>query len=437
MHDPRPRHPRTGRLLRAACGLAAVAAAAPALADGHAATAPAVAEAPPADPFKEALLGGTFDFNLRARYEFAEVGALDTSNALTTRVRLGYTTQEFAGFQASVQLEANQAFDESLYNAAGLNGQPGRSVIADPEDAEFNQGWISYDLGQLLAPDGEFKAKVKAGRQRINLDDQRFVGAVGWRQLEQTFDAVTFTATPMEGLDVFYSYILEVNRIFGQDAGRNFDSENTHLINVAYSGLEIGKIVGFIYLLDFDNAPALSSQTYGGRISGTKPLDDTWKIAYSGSVATQSDFGNNPTSYDALYGALEARFLHEQGWFVGGGAESLGSDESVAAFSTPLATLHKFNGYADSFLATPAGGLRDYYATIGTKLPEPFKGKAFVTGHYFTGQDNSNELGYEIDAVAFHNIDANQKVLMKYAYYDGDGGRADIQRFWVQYELTF
>ena len=41
------------------------------------------------------------------------------------------------------------------------------------------------------------------------------------------------------------------------------------------------------------------------------------------------------------------------------GYELLGSDGVTVAFSTPLATLHAFEGWADKFLATPAAGITD------------------------------------------------------------------------------
>ncbi len=46
---------------------------------------------------------------------------------------------------------------------------------------------------------------------------------------------------------------------------------------------------------------------------------------------------------------------------VGIGYELLGSDDGMKAFSTPLATLHKFQGWADQFLVTPADGIEDIY----------------------------------------------------------------------------
>ena len=398
-------------------------------------TAPQVS--PPAeadDPLTQALLGGKVDFNLRLRYEFAEVGTLDTANAFTTRTRIGYTTDRFDGFQAAVQLESNLALNDDGYNAAGLNGQPNKSIIADPEDGEVNQIWLDYDFNHLGAdaPD----ASVRVGRQRIILDDARFVGNVGWRQLEQTYDAVGLTAKPADNLEVYYAYLWGVNRIFGNSSGRDFQSDS-HLFNATLADTPIGAITGFAYLLDFDNAAALSSQTYGGRLAGELGLNEDFKAAYAASAAWQQDYGDNPSDYGAGYFMLEAKAVHREGWFVGLGYEELGSDDGVSSFQTPLATGHAFNGFADAFLVTPAAGLRDYYVMAGVNLPSPFKGKFSATYHQFTEAETSTDLGWEIDAVASHKFSPNLTGLVKYAHFEGDAGLADVDRVWVQLELAF
>jgi hypothetical protein len=54
-----------------------------------------------------------------------------------------------------------------------------------------------------------------------------------------------------------------------------------------------------------------------------------------------------------------------------------GYESSAATAAWPRsrprsASLHAFNGWADMFLTTPATGLRDYYATVGTGFGVPF-----------------------------------------------------------------
>ena len=68
---------------------------------------------------------------------------------------------------------------KSDYNST-TNGKTTYPAVADPETYEINR----LQLTNTRIP----MTTVTLGRQRIVLDDQRFVGNVGWRQNEQTFD---------------------------------------------------------------------------------------------------------------------------------------------------------------------------------------------------------------------------------------------------------
>src|SRR3546814_12023345 len=61
--------------------------------------------------------------------------------------------------------------------------------------------------------------------------------------------------------------------------------------------------------------------------------------------------------------------LDWQTFSLNGNYEVLGSDAGVFAFQTPLATLHKFQGWADLFLTTPSAGVRDLNFTLTKKFP--------------------------------------------------------------------
>ncbi len=384
------------------------------------------------DILKTMFTEGKVQLNIRGRAEIADQDGKDTSQAYTVRTRLGFTTGEFNGLSFHIDMEDIRAADDSLYNAAGTNNQPDKTVIADPEDTELNQLYANFKL-----PD--YDTDTRFGRQRIKLDDQRFVGNVGWRQNEQTFDAVKLDLMPTDQIDLTYAYLWNVNRIFGPDADRDYESDS-HLINVSYRDDVLGKITGFGYLLDFDDEPtaaANSSNTFGLRYEATRDLKgdpEGPKLTYVLSYAHQSDAGDNTTDYDADYFLIDVKYA-DSGWYIGAGWEMLGSDSGDAGFRTPLATGHKFNGWADVFLTTPDDGLEDTYIYLGGDLPAKFKGK--VVYHWFDPNDGSRDFGEEIDAVISRQLSEHTELLIKYAYYDGDGAFDDIRRFWMQMTLSF
>jgi len=375
---------------------------------------------------------GKVSLNIRARAEIADQAGFETSQAYTERTRLGFTTGEYNGIFLHIDVEDIRAADDSLYNAAGTNGEPTKTVIADPVDTELNQFFANFNFADM-------NANVRVGRQRIKIDDDRFVGNVGWRQNEQTFDAVKLDVMPIENVDITYAYIWDVNRVFGPDANKDFESDS-HVIHLSYDDARLGKITGFAYLLSLDGlaaAPALSSDTYGLRYEATRNLKgdpDGPKLNYVLSWAMQQDAGDNTTNYEANYYLIDVKYI-EDGWYAGGGWEVLGSDDGMTSFQTPLATGHKFNGWADVFLTTPPDGLEDTYIYLGGDLPAGYKGKAVY--HWFDPEDGGRDFGEEFDAVVTKKISDNADVLVKYAYYNGDMAFADRAKFWLQLTLNY
>jgi hypothetical protein len=390
--------------------------------------APLAATEPPG-PFHElldALTGGEVRLDLRLRAEIVEEDELDTSQAYTSRLRLGYGSAPWHGLSVYAEMEDIRSADEDLYNAAGLNGEPDKAVVADPEDTELNQFYAKYhhDYFGLIA-----------GRQRITLDDRRFVGNVGWRQNEQTYDAYTVTSEWIEDLALFYSYLDDVNRIFGPDARRDFES-NSHLLHASYAGLPagLGRLTAFGYFLDFPNADASSSSTGGLRVEGSRPLGEDFSLGHILSYAYQADAADNADDYGVHYYFIEGSLSKKGLGALGAGYEVLGSDDGEAAFQTPLATGHRFNGWADVFLTTPDDGLEDLYVFASATLF--WKIRTDVYYHWFFSDEGSSDFGNEIDAVASKAITKNLSVLAKLAVFDGDG-LPDVQKYWLQTELTF
>ncbi len=163
-------------------------------------------------------------------------------------------------------------------------------VVADPESYAFNR----FTLTNTSIPG----TTLTLGRQRILLDDQRFVGNVGWRQNEQTFDAFRVVNKSVKNLVLDATYLNRVNRVFGEDSPQGTYEGDTVLLNASYQ-TRIGKITGFGYLLEFDpiaGVPAAandSTSTYGLRFAGEAPAGKV-KIGYLASWASQSDCRREP-----------------------------------------------------------------------------------------------------------------------------------------------
>ncbi len=344
----------------------------------------------------------------RARYEYGEQDGLDPAHAATLRARAGLQSQDYSGFSGLIEFEATRALDTSSYRAANVHGDPANTVIADPESTELNRAQLQFKRNNNL---------IIGGRQRIILDNARFVGNVGWRQNEQTYDAVSYKNTMVKDLSLYYAYISRVNRIFGSGAPggtgtADFDSDSS-LFNVSYSGLENQKLTAYAYLLDFDNSPPNSSDTVGASAAYKSKIADNYAFDGYAEFAYQKDGGSNPNSYEAPYLHVNGKIARE-GYSGLLGLEVLGSDGDTFSFRTPLATGHKFNGWNDQFLTTPDNGLQDFYLGFGIPVPKvPLK----FFYHSFSSDEGSINYGQEFDAVAVHKISPKMKAIAKASYF--------------------
>lgn len=364
----------------------------------------------------------------RLRYEAVDQETLD-ADAVTFRLRAGAEAR-LGKFSLLAEGEGTLA-PVNDYNAfpfplADKQRRTQFAVVSDPQNIELNRLQLQYkskDFGVTL------------GRQRINLDDQRWVGSVGWRQNEQTFDAIRGEAK-LGPVAADVTYAISQRTIFGEDAGPRTAIDGDFL----FAGLssKLGPIQGklFTYLIDYDETFALpnSSQTYGGFLSSAIPLGKAMKLNLRASYARQSDYAGNPFDYAADYWSFEAG-TKVAGFNVAGGWEQLGSDNGRAV-QTPLATLHKFNGWADVFLTTPPAGVEDSYVSIG----RTFDGVKMLPGlnanvvfHQFDSAQGNVEYGTEWDASAGFKI-GKVGLLLKYADYDAKDFGVDTRKLWLQAE---
>lgn len=388
---------------------------------------PMTVAAEEAASWQEALRGGKPSLAVRLRYEDVQQdNALDDAGALTTRARLGYETGSWHGLSGLLEFEVNEAWGGEAFNSGpGPNANMKRrfSVIPDPEGEEINQWYLQY-AGWL--PDTRFRL----GRQRLIYDNARFIGNVGWRNNEQTYDAFSVQSGVLPYLDFDYAFLNQTNDIFFRDI-----EMDTHLVNIGLSAPDSPhKLVAYGYFMDFEGPPFADQQTLGLRGTGSFDLSSL-KLGYTLEYAAQSDHADAPSTVDADYSLIEIKAANGplSAWV---GRELLGGD-GVYAFSTPLATLHAFNGFADQFLKTPLTGLEDRYIGAGYKLPIGTGVVVKAIYHDFVSDTGGIDHGDELDAVIAYKPAPRWSLLAKYADYDADMTSVDTRKVWVQLEYGF
>ncbi len=382
-----------------------------------------------------AMKAGTANASMRYRYEFVDQdnASLDNqkANASTARLRLSYRSGEIQGWSLFGEFEYIGHWLVTDFNAGGgttPDKQGVYPVVADPKGAEINQVYLDYSASDDW--------KLRLGRQRINLDNERFVGGVGWRQNEQTFDGLTLFLNSIPKTALSYSYINRVRRIFGESSPVGTDRADVHLLNAKVNIDDNWSLVPYVYYLDYKNPgrAANSSATVGARFSGSIPAGEG-KLAIITEFARQSDVAGNPNSYNANYVYADLAWVLSNGLSLGLAIESLGSDNGQFSFRTPIATLHAFQGWADRFLLTPAAGINDVYATVKFKAAGwNLKG----VYHDFSAESGGGSYGSELDFAAAHKMTDNYSILLKAAFFQSDSAAFDdTTKLWLMFTAAY
>lgn len=427
------------RVSKSSIGLFSLAAllAAPVLA---AAPPPATAASTPAS-LNDFISKGKVTGQLRYRYEHVDQNGpapvAKDADAHTLRANLGLLSGEAYGLQAFAEMQIVQDLGLGTFNNT-VNGKTAYPVVADPNDIALNQAWAKWN--------GYKGIEVKVGRQAINLDNQRFIGSVDWRQNDQTLDSVVAAYTGIEKVTLHYGFAWNINRVFGQDSPVGITGTASHILHAGYKHADWLNAAAYGYLLDVDKLPTVSSQTYGLRATGDVPLNEKWNGLYEIEYAHQSDYGNNPASYDANYFHISPG-VKGYGVTAKAGYELLGGN-GVSSFQTPLATLHKFNGWADKFLATPANGLQDVYASLAYQFTgnnNALDGTELAGAYHKFYGDKTGDYGSEWNFSASKSFRLPKEYYadslnftVKYATYDAvDAPFTNTDKFWFQTGLNF
>lgn len=368
---------------------------------------------------------------IRPRYEMVDQdNALGNANAFTNRLAVGVGADLF-------NLEWLSGFAE-MVDVRGINGNYNpnptvvgeNSVVADPDQTRLSQSYLDFKFG---------KTKIRAGRQEIALDNHRFIGTVPWRQMFQTFDAYSITNNSIAGLNLFGSYVTQRHTVTTTSSDKR-----DLFLNASYKIMPELKVTAYSYML------GSLHDTYGLSLTGDVAVNDGLKVSYRAEYATQTDATmedstNTSADADATYYNLTLG-MNMGGILAGLGYESLSganSSGSETSFTTPYATLHGVNGWADIFLGgsgVGAGnndGLEDMSVYLGYTSKE--FGLAKIVYHDFSSEVGSTSFGTEIDAIYKRAIPGvkNLSGMLKFAKYDADDYGLDTTKVWAMLTYQF
>lgn len=360
-----------------------------------------------AQSLDDLVKGSSVDLNFRYRVESADVddGTNDSALANTLKSRITFNSAEVGGVSLFVQGDSVLHVTDDFYDGDGANTDE-NDLVLDQETTQINQAYVQYK---------GFDTTVKVGNQAINLDNQRHVGSVAFRQDEATFDAVTVVNQSVENLTVVAGFADNKNSITNSN-----DEMDVSILNVKYALSPELAASTFYYGVEFPSGETLNT-------IGLRAVGDISGIKYEAEVASQNE---SEADTDALYYNLSAA-TKVASVTAKLGLEVFGSDSGDAAFSTPLGTNHKFFGWSDVYLnGNGANGLQDLNFSAVTKVSGV---KLVAQLHKFDSVEGSDDLGTEIGIMAakkFGDYGASIK-LAQFSEGDEGASKVDATKLWV------
>lgn len=438
------------------------------------------ADAPPAQPqtLLEAIQMGKPMTNFRLRYENVDQEAyqsatkkLDNANMLTLRSLVGWQTAPFKDFSFAAQLIDVHQFTDNTNDRRGNVSESGKSNypnIVDPAYTDVNQLYVDWT--------GIKNTKLRLGRQQLNLDNVRFIGDIGFRQVMQVFDGISITNKSIADTEIFAAHFEKVRQINTELRDGNID-----MINAKYRISPTESLVGYGYFIDAENLSQnggnptaastaaqggnglgasqdttptattdASTKTFGFRLDGARKVSDDWKMIYTAEYAKQDDYRGGSALIDAHYYKLGAGAGYGN-WSIRLDHEVLSSNNGKYAFQTPLGTNHLFQGWADVFLVTPRQGMEDTFVTVAGSIE---KAKLIAEYHVFKSDKDfqsvngklGDKYGTEFDASVAYPFTPKITGKLEYAKFNesdvygtltGAARKGDKEIFWLTGMFTF
>jgi hypothetical protein len=365
---------------------------------------------------------------------------LKDANGITLRSLIGWQTAPYHNFSFAAQLIDVSKLEDNFNDSTPLTGpfnpaanQPNKlayAKIVDPDYTGVNQLYVDWT--------GIKNTKLRLGRQQVNLDNVRFIGDIGFRQVMQVFDGASVlnkTITDTEVYLAHYESVRQINTKLRTDGA-------LEIANIRYRISPTEFLIGYGYLSSFKDlgfgnawfgAASLNNpgklnidadqgnKTFGLRLDGIHPFNPNLRALYTAEYANQTDYSGGDPRIDAYYYKLGGG-VGIDNFTIRADQELLSSNNSKYAFQTPFGTNHLFQGWVDKFLATPKEGIRDSFITATYRYDDFL---FFADYHLFNSDKDfakvtggtGDKYGTEWNVATTYNYNKNIMAKIEYGKY--------------------
>lgn len=367
----------------------------------------------------------TVNGEIRARGELVESVGKEIAQSITVRTKLEgiYKPKEIENLKIGVAGLNVKGF--GLYDYKKEKGDnPDRWTVKEPENTRLTEAYISYKTNHY---------ELTVGRQKIQLDNGKFIAISNWKQTYKTHDAIKYVNTYFPNLkftaiyDDKYNGVVpddtaELNVITKQFAGNA--TNDSYWLNAQLKVTDKNFITLYNYVIKNYN------NTKGFNIKGSIPIFESMTANYYAEYAIQKNEMKLNVEPDYIYTK----------WDFGNEAFKIGFtySEQEKYFYTPYGSGHGFNGYADVPFTKTDINVMEFFSEFKDLNDNTSYGLSYWK---FNENSTDNDLGYEIDFIMknkapFLDLD----ILTEVAYYKAPNDNfkvRDIVKIWFQIGYKF
>jgi hypothetical protein len=374
--------------------------------------------------------GGDAWLQVRPRWNHIEESDKpETTYGGTARLVAGWRSAPWMGLRATLEgIHANHWGDKQFNDdPANIPVSP-YPLLPDPRHTGVNRAYLEYAGVEGLV--------ARAGRQRVSLDNGRWVSDNDFRQVPQLFDGVTVEYHGLAGARITTGYYSRIRSTSG-----NTDEARLTVLNAAWNPAPGHALGAFAYFHDqpgtapFTGFQDESYRVYGARAEGVAARWGAVELPYVVEIARQRPHAGGDARIDARYWRAGAGLSTER-WTVRADYEVRGSNDGLYGLQIPLTDFYAFNGWTLKWFTNAREGLHDGWIT-GRWAAGPLT--FHVEAHRFESDFGDLDFGRELDAGLTWEILPNAVLRLQHARYDSGSDRAyaDIRKTWLTFTYNW
>ena len=370
---------------------------------------------------------------LRPRYNrIDESDKEERTQGYTYRVVAGWRTAPWMGLRFTLEGIHTGHIGPKEFNDDGAQfATSAYPLLPDPAHTGLNQAHVEFT--------GIEGFRVRAGRQRVRMDNLRWISDNDFRQIPQLFDGAEVANTSLADTELLAGHYTRV-----RDTSGEVDKLKLSILHAAYSGFRGHSLAAYAYFHDqpangaFTGFANSSYKAYGVRAEGAFGAGPV-EFPYTAEVARQKPYAGGNALIDVRY------------WRLGGGAtwkevtlrydeELRGSNNGRYGLQMPLTDFYSFNGWTLHFFNVPFQGLHDRWVTLRAGIPiEPLKLVFYGESHRFRSDFRDLDFGKETDVGLSWSLPGGVVVRAQHAAYDPGSGQVAprIRKTWITLTYTY